>query len=87
MCSRSSGDQTIRAIENFWANLKRKVYSNNYPPKDVNCFMAKISKELMSIESTGLCKAMKEVPAKARKAHKMDVTFIYKKSVYSLVLK
>jgi hypothetical protein len=21
-------------IENFWANLKRKVYSNNYLPKD-----------------------------------------------------
>jgi transposase len=62
-----------RPIENFWVILKRKVYINNYPPKDVKCLMAKISKELKSIETTGLCRAMNEVPAKA---HKMGVTFI-----------
>jgi transposase len=47
----------IRPIENFWANLKRKVYSNNYRPKDVKCLMAKIRKELKAIETTGICKA------------------------------
>jgi transposase len=55
----------IRPIENFWANLKRKVYSINYRSKDVKCLMAKIRKELKSIETTGIRKAMKEVPAKA----------------------
>jgi transposase len=50
----------IRPIEFFLANLKRKVYSNNYRPKDVKCLMAKIRKEL--IETTGIRKAMKELP-------------------------
>jgi hypothetical protein len=59
----------IRPIENFWANLKRKVYSNNYRPKHEKCVMAKIRKELKSIETTGIRKAMKKVPAKTRKAH------------------
>jgi hypothetical protein len=42
----------IRPIENFWANLKRKVYSINYRPKDVKFLMAKIRKELKFIETT-----------------------------------
>jgi hypothetical protein len=58
----------IRPIEKFWANLKRKVYSNNYRPKHVKCLMAKIRKELKSIEAKGIHKAMKEPPAKARTA-------------------
>jgi formylmethanofuran:tetrahydromethanopterin formyltransferase len=41
-------------------NLKRKVYSNNYFPKDVKCLMAKIRKVLNSIETTRVRKAMKE---------------------------
>jgi hypothetical protein len=45
-----------------------KVCSNNYRPKDEKCLMAKIRKELKSIEFTGIRKAMKEVPAKPRKA-------------------
>jgi hypothetical protein len=49
----------IRPIVNFWANLKRKVYSNNYSTKDVKCFMEKIKKELNSIETMGIRKAMK----------------------------
>jgi hypothetical protein len=36
----------IHTIENFWANLKRKVYSNNYRRKDVKRLMANIRKEL-----------------------------------------
>jgi transposase len=66
----------IRPIEIFWANLKRKVYSNNYRPKDVKCLIGKIRKELKSIETTGIRKAMKEVPAKARKVYRLGVTFI-----------
>jgi transposase len=65
----------IRPIEKFWANLKRKVYSDNYRPKDVECLMTKVRKELKSIETTGIRKAMKEVPAKAQKAHRLGVTF------------
>jgi hypothetical protein len=34
----------IRPIEKFLANLKRKIYSHNYRPKDVKCLMAKIRK-------------------------------------------
>jgi hypothetical protein len=41
--------------------LKGKVYSNNYHLKDVKWLMAKIRKELKSIETTGIRKAMKEV--------------------------
>jgi hypothetical protein len=37
--------------------------------------MAKIWKELKSIETREIRKVMKEVPAKARKAHKLGVTF------------
>jgi transposase len=65
----------IRPIENVWVNLKRKVYSNNNRPKDVNCLMFAIRKELKSIKTTGICNVMKEVPAKARKAHRLGVTF------------
>jgi hypothetical protein len=46
-------DPQIRPIENFCANLNRKVYSNNYPPKDVK-YLAKIRKDLKSIETTGI---------------------------------
>jgi transposase len=53
----------IRPIEKFWANLKRKVYSNKYRPKDLKCLM--IRKKLKSIEDTEIRKAMKKVPAKA----------------------
>jgi hypothetical protein len=62
----------LRPIENFWANLKRKVYSrgrhekcqriysNNYRPQDVKCLIAKTRKDLKSIETTGIRKVMKE---------------------------
>jgi hypothetical protein len=52
--------------------LKKKVYSNNYRPKDVKCLIAKIRKELKSIESTGICEAIKEALAKAPKTHNVD---------------
>jgi hypothetical protein len=59
----------IRPVENSRANLKRKVCRNNYRPKDVKYLMAKIKKELKSIETTGICKAKQELRAKAQKAH------------------
>jgi hypothetical protein len=68
----------IRPIEFFLANLKGKVHSNNYRPKDVKCLMTKIRKELKSIETTGICKAMKEVPAKTKKVYRLGGTFFCK---------
>jgi transposase len=44
----------LRPIENFWANLKRKVYSNIYRPKNVRSVMAKIRKELKFIGVRGV---------------------------------
>jgi hypothetical protein len=35
----------IRPIKNVWANLKRKVYSSNYRPKDVKGLIATIRKD------------------------------------------
>jgi hypothetical protein len=57
--------------------MERKVYtvqhhSNNCRRRDVKCFMVKIRKELKFIETTGIRKAMKEVPTKTQKAHRMD---------------
>lgn len=68
----------LRPIENFWANLKRKVYSNNYRPKNLDCLIAKIRKELKSIETMGIRKAMKEVPQNVRKANKFGATLFCK---------
>jgi hypothetical protein len=62
----------LRPIENFRANLKRKMCSKNYRPKDVKSLMTKIREELKSIETTGIRKVMKDVQAKA---HKLGVTF------------
>jgi hypothetical protein len=45
--------------------LKKKVYTNNYLPKDVIFLMANIRKKLKCIETTGIRQAMKGVPAKA----------------------
>jgi hypothetical protein len=59
----------LRLIENL---KKRSVYSNKNHPKVRKCFMAKTRKELKSIETTGIRKAMKEVPAKA---HILGKTF------------
>jgi hypothetical protein len=48
----------IRPIEKFSANLN----SNNYRTNDVKCLMVQLRKELKSIETTGTCKTMKEIP-------------------------
>jgi hypothetical protein len=64
----------IRPIENFWANFKIEIYSNNDSPKDVKYLMLKIIKEQKSIKTTRTRKAMEGVPAKVRKAHRLGVT-------------
>jgi hypothetical protein len=64
----------LQSIKNFLAYLKKKVYSNNYRPKYVKYLMIKIRKELKFIETTEICKAMKEPPTKTRKTHKLGVT-------------
>jgi hypothetical protein len=46
--------------------------------------MAKIRKELKSIETTGIHKAIKEEPAKA---HKLGVTFFYVKFCSQIINK
>jgi hypothetical protein len=54
---------------------KEGLHSKNYRPKDVKFLMAKIRKELKSIETTGIRKAMKQIPAKA---HRLGATFFCK---------
>jgi hypothetical protein len=67
----------VPQIGNLWTNLKRKINSNNYHPKDVNCLMTKVRKQLKSIETTGIGKVMKVVPAKDQKGHNI-VSFFCK---------
>ena len=40
----------LRSIEDFWANLKRKVYANNYTPKNLKCLKNKIKLELEKMQ-------------------------------------
>jgi hypothetical protein len=48
---RKSNVPQLWPIKNFWTNLKRKVDSNNYRPKDRNWLMAKARTELKPIET------------------------------------
>ena len=57
----------LRPIEDFWANLKRKVYANNYTSKNIKCLKNKIKLELEKMQHSVFSKAMKHVPAKCRK--------------------
>lgn len=63
----------LRPIETFWANLKRKVYSNGYQAKNSDCLIRKIKKELKTIDTSGIQKSMKELPKKIRKASRYGV--------------
>jgi hypothetical protein len=69
----------LRPIKNFWVSLIRKIYSNNYRPKDVKCLMAKTKKELKSFENYGNS-------GKTRDAHKLAVTFFFLLVVISLII-
>jgi hypothetical protein len=62
----------IRPIKNLWAE------EEHLSSKRCKVHDGKDQKELNSIETTGIHKAMKEAPAKARKAHRLEVTFFCK---------
>lgn len=68
----------LRPIENFWANLKRKVYANNYRPKNIKTLTAKIKKKLKVMDTAGTQQAMLNVPRKVRKAQRMGVKYFCK---------
>lgn len=58
----------IRPIEDFWANLKRRVYGNNYRPKSVKKLIQKIRLELKNFPTSYFTSAMQKVPENCRKA-------------------
>lgn len=65
----------LRPIETFWANLKRKVYENGYRAKNVDSLVLKIKKELKTINTEGIQRAMSELPKKIRKANRNGANF------------
>jgi len=58
----------LRPIEKFWANLKRNVYSKGYNPKNIDCLILKIKRELAKMDTKGIQEAMRKVPENIRKA-------------------
>lgn len=65
----------LRPIETFWANLKRKVYGDGYRPKNIDCLILKIKRELRKIDTSGLMEAMRAVPQNIRKADRCGADF------------
>ena len=51
----------LRPIENFWANLKRRIYSNNFVEKTEE-LINKTKKELKNIPTRMFSSAMANVP-------------------------
>jgi hypothetical protein len=68
----------LRPIKIFYAMLKRKVYHNSYQAKKPKILIVKIKKELKTIETDGIQRAMREVPIKIKKATKLMVDFFVK---------
>lgn len=60
----------LRPIETFWANLKREVYADGYRPKNVDLLIVKIKRVVKQIDTTGIQKAMREVPLNIREANR-----------------
>lgn len=65
----------LRPIEDFWAYLKRKVYSNNFRPKTTKHLQQKIKKELANMKTLSFAASMSKVPANCRKAERIGVNF------------
>lgn len=65
----------LRPIENFWANLKRRVYANNFRPKTIESLKRKIKSELNKMPTSVYIAAMKKVPENCRKAARMGPNF------------
>lgn len=68
----------LRPIENFWANLKRKIYSNNFVAKTEEEFINKTKKELKNMPTRIFSSAMANVPVNCRKAARKGVEFFCK---------
>ena len=68
----------LRPIENFWANLKRKIYSNNFVAKTDEEFaelINKTKKELKNMSTRMFSSAMANVPVNCWKAARKGVDF------------
>lgn len=63
----------LRPIENFWANLKRRVYSNNFVAKSTDDLIEKATKELKNMPTNFFVTPMAKVPANCRKAARQGV--------------
>lgn len=74
-CENPPNVPQLRPIEDFWANLKRQVYANNFRPKNVKSLMNKIKLELRKIPTTTFSTAMAKVPQNCRKAARRGVIF------------
>lgn len=68
----------LRPIENFWANLKRMVYSNNFQAKTVKQLIDRIKYCIKNIDQVSFQISMKKVPQKIRKAKKFGVNYFIK---------
>ena len=64
----------LRPIENFWANLKCKIYSNNFVAKTVEeLIKKKTKKELKNMATRMFSSAMANLPVNCREAARKDV--------------
>ena len=68
----------LRPIENFWANLKRKI-SNNFVAKTEEESINKTKKELKNMSTRMFSSAMANVPDNCRKAGRKGVDFFASK--------
>lgn len=69
--SNSPNVPQLRPIEDLWANLKRRVYANNFRPKTIQVLVRKIKLELKKTPTSTYTAAMDKVPANCRKAARM----------------
>lgn len=65
----------LRPIEDFWANLKRRVYANNFRPKTIQALIRKNKLELNKMPLSTYTTAMDKVPANCRKAARMGPNY------------
>ena len=65
----------LRPIEDFWTNLKRRVFCNNFRPKNVQSLIRKIKLELTKMPTSVFSTVMEKVPQNCRKASRTGVNF------------
>ena len=68
----------LRPIENFWANLKRRIYSNNFVAKTEEELINKTKKELKNMPARMFSSVMANVSVNCRKAARKGVEFFCK---------